>query len=126
MPLNIPSLLSDAESWQLAQSQPWLIQAVAAEARQLLLGSAVAAVAGAPAGAVGTAAAATVMLQGVQVTGVPGAVGKQTVVPAGAGGGHSCSGVKGPAVAGADHMAAPNKQQQRQPLGARVLQARNV
>jgi hypothetical protein len=120
--------LSDAESWQLAQSQPWLIQAVAAEARQLLLGSAVAAVAGAPAGAVGAAAAA-MLVQGIQVTCVPAAVGKQAVLPAGAAGagadgGHSCSGVKGPAVAGAD-LVAPNKQQ-RQPLGARVLQARNV
>jgi hypothetical protein len=134
LPVNIPSLLSDAESWELAQSQPWLIQAVAAEARQLLLGSAVSAVARAsPSGAVGASAAtAAALAQGVQVTGMPAAVGKQAVVPAGAaragaGAGHSCSGVRGPAVAGADlaAVAAPNKQQ-RQPLGGRVLQARNV
>lgn len=129
-PLVMPTLLSDADSWRLAQSQPWLIEAVAAEARQLLLGASVAAAAAMTASAAPAAAnvansslggvvrAAALPVQGRQA----GAVG----VP------HGCSGVRGPSVggsaAGGDRVAAASKQQQQQQghvLRTRVLQARN-
>lgn len=136
-PLNIPPLLSDAECWRMAQSQPWLIEAVAAEARQFLLSSAAAAAAvslaqgpALAAAAAGMAAvnlgamakAAALVMPGPHFAGV-GPAGKQP--GAKVQGQHSCSGVKGPAAAGAEASAAVDKQQQRQPLSARALQPRN-
>jgi hypothetical protein len=134
-PLAMPVLLSDADSWRLAQSQPWLIEAVAAEARQLLLGASAAAAAAVTAAAAGAPAAAAAAMTAARSPG--GAVRAAAVAIKGGQTGvigvpHGCSGVRGPSVgggaaAGGDRGAAAGKQQQQQGhvLRARVLQARN-
>lgn len=116
-PLNIPELLSDADSWRLAQAQPWLLEAVAAEARQLLLGASAAA-----------AAAGGVNAIVQQVNQMAAAMRKQQEHQQQLGAvGHSCSGVvRGPTGAGAVEGAAKHQQTgNKGTAGRAVLQPRN-
>jgi hypothetical protein len=143
-PLNVPGLLSDADSWRLAQSQPWLIEAVAAEARQFLITHALNAVAAAAAagaaasavaaGGVGLVGQGGLMMPTVAAVGqaagagqhASGAVGRTGAAQGAKGNAGTSSGAKGRWAGGVENAAAPgSNKQQRQALSGRVLQPRN-